>query len=139
MCVVCYVVKPLAAIPSLADSHLDVSLLWKEPQALHQVLRDLYSRWKAWASDHDLSAFPTSRYHFALYFAWRALMADFKMAPPICIMEAAWPSSQLAGLVIRGPGFETRLDDYLDLFLGSKLFKFSATFVNSLTPASWDS
>ena len=121
--VVRYVVKPLAAIPSLADSHLDVSLLWKEPQALHQVLRDLYSRWKAWASDHDLSAFPTSRYHFALYFAWRALMADFKMAPPICIMEAAWPSSQLAGLVIRGPGFESQLDDYMDLFLGSKLYK----------------
>lgn len=45
-----------------------------------------YARWKLWACDHDLPAFPASPYHFALCF--RHFMADAKTPSPIeCAVE----------------------------------------------------
>ena len=43
----------------------------------------------------------------------------------------AWPSDQRVGLAIQRPGFESRPDHFLDLFLGSPEFKSPVTLVNS--------
>ena len=45
--------------------------------------------------------------------------------------EAAWPSSQRVGVVILRSRFESRADNYLDLFHCVLEFKSSATLVNS--------
>ena len=65
---------------ALADSLPDVTLAGGAPSATPKYSA-IYARWKRWARDHDLPAFPASPYHFASYL--RHLMAVAKTASPI--------------------------------------------------------
>ena len=85
-----------AAVPAddhhlraLADSLPDVTLAGRASSATTKYSA-IYARWKRWARDYDLPAFPASPYHFALYL--RHLMADAKTASPIesAVRSIAW-------------------------------------------------
>ena len=60
----------------LADSLPDVSLAGRASSTTIK-----YARWKRWARDHGLPAFPASPYHFALYLPH--LIADAKTTSAI--------------------------------------------------------
>ena len=67
------VVNLQAAVPpddhhlrALADSLPDVTLAGRASSTAIKYSAT-YARWKRWARDHDLPAFPASLYHFALY------------------------------------------------------------------------
>ena len=74
---------------SLADSLPDVALAGRAPSTASKYSAT-YTRWKRWARDQGLSAFPASPYHFALYL--RHLTAEAKTAAPIesVVHSIAW-------------------------------------------------
>jgi hypothetical protein len=53
-------------LSSLANSLPDVALAGRAPSTSSKY-STTYIRWKSWAQDHGLSAFPASPFHFALY------------------------------------------------------------------------
>ena len=73
----------------LADSLPDVALAGRAPSTATKYSAT-YARWKRWARDQGLPAFPASPYHFALYL--RHLMAEARTAAPIesAVHAIAW-------------------------------------------------
>ena len=67
------------ALSSLANFFPDVALAGRAPSTSSKY-SPTYNRWKSWARHHDLSAFPASRFHFALYLCH--LMTEAKTASP---------------------------------------------------------
>jgi len=67
-----------AAVPqddvlsSRANSLPDVALAGTAPSTSSKY-SSTYNRWKSWARDHGLSAFPASPFHFALYLSARTI------------------------------------------------------------------
>ena len=76
-------------LSSLANSLPDVALAGRAPSTSSKYLTT-YIRWKSWAQDHGLSAFPASPFHFALYL--RHLMSEAKTASPLesAVHSIAW-------------------------------------------------
>jgi len=62
-------------LSSLANSLPDVALAARAPSTSSKY-STTYIRWKSWAQDHGLPAFPASPFHFALYL--RHLMSEAK-------------------------------------------------------------
>ena len=76
-------------LSSLANSLPDVALAGRAPCTSYKY-SSTYNRWKSWARDHGLSAFPASPFHFALYL--RDLMTEAKTASPLesAVHSIAW-------------------------------------------------
>ena len=74
---------------SLASSLPDVALASRAPSTSSKYFSS-YNRWKSWAREHGLTAFPASPYHFAIYL--RHLMAEAKTASPLesAVHSIAW-------------------------------------------------
>ena len=76
---------------ALSDSLPDVTLAGRASSTTTKYV-ETYARWKRWARDHDLPAFPVSPYHFALYLrhqdrfphrvrrSWHCLGSPFNLA-----------------------------------------------------------
>ena len=73
----------------------DVALASRAPITSSKYFSTL-NRWKSWACDHGLTAFPASPFHLALYL--RHLMSEAKTASPLesVIHSIAW-MHQLGG------------------------------------------
>ena len=65
---------------SLANSLPDVALTGRAPTTPSKY-SSTYMRWKSWAQDHGLSAFPASPFHFAIYLCH--LMTEAKTTSPL--------------------------------------------------------
>ena len=74
---------------SLVSSLPDVALASRAPSASSKYFSS-YNRWKYWAREHGLTAFPASPYHFSIYL--RHLMAEAKTASPLesAVHSIAW-------------------------------------------------
>ncbi|KAL9963911.1 hypothetical protein ACROYT_G027466 [Oculina patagonica] len=75
-------------LSSLANSLPDVALAGRAPSTSSKYSSS-YIRWKSWARDHGLSAFPASPFHFALYLH---LMTEAKTASLLesAVHSIAW-------------------------------------------------
>ena len=73
----------------LANSFPDVALAGRAPSTATKYSMT-YARWKCWAHDQGLPAFPASPSHFALYL--RHLIAEAKTAAPVesAVHAIAW-------------------------------------------------
>ncbi|KAL9963329.1 hypothetical protein ACROYT_G032521 [Oculina patagonica] len=76
-------------LSSLANSLPDVALAGRAPSTSSKY-SSTYLRWKSWAREHGLCAFPASPFHFALYL--RHLMTEAKTASPVesAVHSIAW-------------------------------------------------
>ena len=74
---------------SLASSLPDVALPSRTPSVSSKYFSS-YNRWKSWAREHDLTGFPASPFHFAIYL--RHLMTEAKTASPLesAVHSNAW-------------------------------------------------
>ena len=69
-----------SALQSLASSLPDVALASRAPSTSSKYFSS-YNRWRSWAREHDLTVFPASPFHFAIYL--RHLMTGAKTASPL--------------------------------------------------------
>ena len=78
-----------SALQSLASSPPDIALANRAPSASSKYFSS-YNRWRSWAREHDLSVFPASPFHFAIYLCH--LMTEAKTASPLesAVHSVAW-------------------------------------------------
>ena len=68
---------------SPAESSLpDVALASRVPSTSFKY-SSTYNRWKSWACDHGLTAFPVSLFHLSLFLRHGLLMSEAKTASPL--------------------------------------------------------
>ena len=74
---------------SLASSLPDVALVSRAPSTSSKYFSS-YNRWRSWAPEHDLTVFPASPFHFAIYLCH--LMTEAKTASPLesAVHSIAW-------------------------------------------------
>ena len=78
-----------SVLQSLASCLPDIALASRAPSTSSKYFSS-NNRWRSWAREHDLSVFPASPFHFAIYLCH--LMTEAKTASPLesAVHSIAW-------------------------------------------------